>query len=114
MPDSKIDCSSLDPSLNAERWDRLIESVSDRAVIRHKRRLTISYQMLRWSRPLLAAAAAVPLIVGLRLVLNNTGSSTGVTDRYQRAYVLARWADNREHPAPSHVLQVLGDPNVNQ
>jgi len=114
MHDAKFDWSSLDPSKDTERWNHLIESIADRAAARHKQRLTVSYQMLVWARPVLAAAAVVTIIVGFRLYLSREGRSRLAIDHYHRAYVLAQWADNQEHPSPSNVLQVLGDPHANE
>ena len=114
MHDAKFDWSSLDPSRDTEHWNHLIESIADRAAERHRRRLTVSYQLLVWARPVLAAAAVVTLLFGLRFGLSREGRSTVAMDHYRRAYTLAEWADNQDHPTPSNVLQVLGDPNVNE
>jgi len=114
MHDSKLDLSSLDPSQNTERWDRLIESIADRAVARRQQRLTISYQLLAWSRPVWVAAAAIALIVGAKTLLSRNETSRTVLSEFRKVYVLAEWAGTGERPAPSNVLQVLGEPNVNE
>jgi hypothetical protein len=114
MHDSKLDMSSLDPSQNAERWDRLIESIADRAVARRQQRLTISYQLQAWSRPVLVAAAAVALIVGAKALVTRNETSRTALSNFRKVYVLAEWAGTAERPAPSNVLQVLGEPNVSE
>ncbi len=114
MHDSKLDLSSLDPCRNTEHWDQLVDSIADRAVARYRQRLTIGYQLWAWSRPVLAAAATVTLIVGAKALLTRHESSGTATSEFRKVYVLAEWAGNEEHPAPSNVLQVLGEPNVNE
>ena len=114
MHDSKLDLSSLDPSRNTERWDHLVESIAARAVARYEQRLTIGYQLWAWSRPVLAAAAIVTLIVGAKALLTHDGSSRTVLSEFRKVYVLAELSGNEEHPEPSNVLQVLGEPNVNE
>lgn len=112
MHDSKIDLSALDPAQDTERWHQLVESIAVRALARRKQRLTVSYQLLSWARPVLAAAAALTIVFGTKALLSQNEPSVIAKKRFETAYVLAKWATNDEHPATSNILQVLGEQNV--
>jgi hypothetical protein len=112
MHDSKIDLSALDPAQDTERWHQLVESIAVRALARRKQRLTVSYQLLSWARPVLAAAAALTIVFGTKALLSQNEPSVIAKKRFETAYVLAKWATNDERPATSNILQVLGEQNV--
>ena len=112
MHDTKLDLATLDPSRDDKRWTLLIESIADQAVARHKTRLTIGYQLLSWSRPVLAAAAAITLVFGAKALLGT--SKVAASTHYEQAYTLAEWAYSRERPTTSNVIFALGDPNVTE
>ena len=114
MHDTKLDLTTLDPSRDDKRWALLIESIADRAVARHKKRLTIGYQLLSWSRPVLAAAAAITFVFGAKALLLRGTSKVAASTHYEQAYTLAEWAYSRERPATSNVIFALGDPNVTE
>jgi hypothetical protein len=112
MRDSRIDLSALDPAQDTEHWNQLVESIVTRAVARRKQRLTIGYQLLSWARPVLAMAAAVTFVFGIKVLLSHSARSATAKERFETAYVLAKWATNDERPATSNILQVLGEQNV--
>ena len=112
MHDSKIDLSALDPAQDTERWHQLVESIAVRALARRKQRLTVSYQLLSWARPVLAAAAALTIVFGTKALLSQNEPSVIAKKRFETAYVLAKWATNDERPATSNILRVLGEQNV--
>jgi hypothetical protein len=114
MHDTKLDLTTLDPSRDDKRWALLIESIVGRAVARHKKRLTIGYQLLSWSRPVLATAAAITLVFGAKAVFHRSPSEVAVSSHYQQAYTLSKWAYSQERPATSNVIFALGDPNVTE
>lgn len=109
MHDEKIDLSALDPARNAHHWNQLVESVVTRALAKRQQPLTIGYQVLSWSRPVLAIAAALALIFGVRELLprERVEHARAVAP----AFVLANWAANDERPDTTRILQVLGGSN---
>ena len=109
MHDEKIDFSVLDPARDSHHWNRLVESVVARALARRPQPVTVSYQMLIWSRPVLAIAAALALVFGIRGLLPH--ERLGHAYRTEPAYVLADWAANNEHPDTTKILQILGGGN---
>jgi len=58
MSDERIDFSSLDPSRDERRWLALADAAAERALSAHGLRATVSYKLVAWWRPALAAAAA--------------------------------------------------------
>jgi hypothetical protein len=59
----KIDFGPLDPSRDAQRWQRMVSSVAERAFARRRLPRSIPLQLLSWARPTLAVAAALALLV---------------------------------------------------
>jgi hypothetical protein len=109
MHDEKLDLSALDPTRDTHHWNQLVESVVARALARRQQPLTVGYQMLVWARPILAIAAALALVFGIRELLphERNASSRSV----EPAFVLASWAANDERPDTTRILQVLGSAN---
>lgn len=106
MTDERIDLSSLDPSRDAARWDRLTQSVADRAWKSRQRRITVAHQLLAWARPALAIAATLALIPWIATLVHGQEEETPQQDP---ALVLARWANADERPSPSRILEVFGE-----
>ncbi len=113
MGDPRIDWSSLDPSRDTERWNRLVESIADRALAHHKQRLTVSYQLLAWFGPVLAIAATVALVISARVLLAHSQRINPTTRCYERAYAVAQWAEVQEH-STTYTLQLLEETNADQ
>jgi hypothetical protein len=109
MDDQGIDLSFVDPSLDAERWDKLVQSIARRALAARRRRLTVGYQLLAWARPILAIAAGVALMSGVGSLLSPECGVSATESQEDPAVVLARWAASDERPSPSKILEVLGD-----
>ncbi len=112
MTDQKMDFTALDPSQDAERWERLVESVASRAVAARRRRVSLAYQLTVWMRPALAIAAAAAVLswVGA-LTSARTGSTVARQTDEHPAFVLSRWAMADERPSTKKILQVLGGQN---
>lgn len=114
MHEPRIDLSSLDPSRDSERWQKLVQSLADRAFAKRQQQLTIGYQMAAWARPVLAVAAAVTLAFGANVWLNHERRSALTLRPVEPAFVLATWAAADERPATSNILQVLGEYNATE
>lgn len=108
----KVDLSPLDPARNVERWDALVQSVASRALSTHRERSTLSFQVLAWGRPALAAAAALA-IVSWALAWSSHGGNARVTaDTAQpAAFQLAGWAETGKLPETPQMMSVLGGSN---
>ena len=109
MNDEKVDLSSLDPTMDQQRWDRLVGSIADRAWSARKRRLTVPLQLVTWARPVLAVAACLALVPWGASLLRNGESEQPSASQQDPAYLLARWAAEDEKPSPSEILRLLGD-----
>jgi hypothetical protein len=108
MNDERIDLSLLDPSRDPKRWERLVASVTSRALAAHRRRLTISYQLTAWARPALALAAAAALASWVGTVVAPTRNGSAARTEPEPAYVLSAWANGDDVPATPRILEVLG------
>jgi hypothetical protein len=108
MNDEKIDLSSLDPSRNLAEWNQRIESIAARAWTAHQRRLTVVDQLVTWTRPALAIAAAAALVSWFG-ALTSGPSGSATTTVQDPALTLASWAMADEHPSASSILRVLGE-----
>jgi hypothetical protein len=105
MNDSKIDLSSLDPSRDRKCWETRIKFIADRAAERAQRRLTVTGQLLRWSRPMLAVAASVALLGWVSLA---TFGEQRVTKSVDPAMAITVWALRDEVPSTETVIAALG------
>lgn len=114
MHEPKVDLSCLDPSRNEERWAQRINSVAERAFVGYQRRLTVGYQLLIWSRPVLAVAAAVTLIFGAKVLLDRDSPKVLGSSHYQHAYAVVNWANAEQRPEIANVIRVLGESNDSQ
>ena len=135
MTDKKVDLTALDPSREAERWNRLLDSVATRAWNARRRRLTVSFQVVSWARPALAIAATLALVSwaatyqqdrpgasssagSAEVIASKDGAKAGSLSASETAQigkdqdpttVLARWAELDEMPPTADILRVLGE-----
>ncbi|MBI2894024.1 MAG: hypothetical protein HYY06_10765 [Deltaproteobacteria bacterium] len=108
MDDSRIDFSPLDPSRDPERWRRMIDSITARALAARGPG-SIPQQLLAWSRPALAMAAALTLVIwGAAWA---SGPEPAPQARTEPAVTLAAWAADDELPPATEILQILGGQN---
>jgi hypothetical protein len=103
-----IDFSALDPSRNQLRWERTINRLAAQASAECRKRLTVQHQLLRWGRPVLAAAAALCLLVwgADYFASRHRPASLADQDRIP-ALSISTWAANHEIPDPSQLLGTL-------
>jgi hypothetical protein len=109
--DEKMDLSSLDPSRDAVRWERMIQSVANRAVA--ARQPAVVIDLYRYARPLLALAAAVAALTWLpALLAEKPGESarSAATSAVASDPVasLSEWAERGEVPASADLFATLG------
>jgi hypothetical protein len=108
MEDERIDFSALDPSRNELGWKRTIDALACKALAERRKRLSIERQLLRWARPVLAAAAALSIVAWTAgfLAVNRSNNVSSV--RPPPALTLANWAANNQIPEPSDLFGTLG------
>ena len=114
MKDDRIDLSTIDPSRDTQRWDRLVASVASRAIEARQRRMTISRQLVAWARPVLAIAAAVALGIWAGALLNADRNEAATATREDPVYTLAGWAITDQVPSTTEIMKVLGEQNGTQ
>jgi hypothetical protein len=112
MPDDAtpepIDFSALDPSSNQLHWERTINRLATQGSAECRRRLSIQHQLLRWGRPVLAAAAALCLIAWTAGYWAAARQPTSSADQGTApALSMSTWAANHEIPDTSELLGAL-------
>ncbi|MBI4954595.1 MAG: hypothetical protein HY908_21400 [Myxococcales bacterium] len=110
MSDEKIDLSALDPTHDGPRWERLVQAVAARGRAARRRRLTVSFQLVVWLRPALAAAACLGLLGGVAIATSAPSGAERATATAGEdpAFVLAAWAATGERPDTAEILRILG------
>ncbi len=108
MQDEPIDFSALDPSRDELRWRRTVEGVVARALDERRRRQAVERELLRWARPVLAAAACLCLLVWTALfIAAPTQQESGASPA---SLTLASWAADHHMPEPGDLLTLGGNP----
>jgi hypothetical protein len=67
MTDDRIDLSPLDPTVDSNRFDKIVSQVMERAggeLEARRARTSALAQVVSWRRPMLAAAAVLLLLCG--------------------------------------------------
>ena len=105
MNDDKLDLSPLDPEQDEERWEALVTSITRRAVAARERRGLFG-EMLTMSRPALALAAGVAIIVWMGAI--SMRHAEHAPSREDRVMTLLSWANAPTMPEPSEILATFG------
>ena len=112
--DDRIDFSTLDPTANADRFDRVVASIlkaSEPELATRRGRLGVIAEVGRWRRPMLAAAALAAMLS--IIVLNRlpttaeaepTAESAGIVEALGVPTALADLMLAGELPAAGAVL----------
>ena len=105
-----IDFSALDPGRNQIRWERTVQSLAAEAHAEYHRRVDVQQQLLRWARPVIAAAAAFCLIVWTAgyVAGPSTRNPMAQGTSQSAALTLATWAANNQIPEGSELWSTLG------
>jgi hypothetical protein len=107
MNEDEIDFSPLDPARDTARWARLVESVTARALERH-RQPALALQLLEWARPTLFLAASVALLTWCGAAAREGEPPPAADAENDAPWILARWAVSGEEPSVTSMLEVLG------
>lgn len=105
-----IDFSALDPGRNRLGWERTIQELAARAHADRARRSSVEDQLLRWARPVLAAAAGLCLVVWTTgyLVGQRATRAPVVETAQSPALTLAAWAAGDRIPDGDELFGALG------
>jgi hypothetical protein len=114
MSDKRIDFSPLDPTQDQARFDRLVESVMERAADELATRKLSGNplaQLVAWKRPMLAAAAGIAMVsVGILWQVQDATlveESTGVAEAIGVPSLLARGIRNNEIPTTAELFDAF-------
>ena len=117
MDNDRIDFTTLDPTRDQDRFDRLVGSITDRAADElAERRATGSplNQLVRWKRPMLAAAAVVAMVsvgVLLRVEVANAADyadeTTGIAEAIGVPGLLAQGIRNNDMPTTAELFEAF-------
>lgn len=115
MSDERIDFSGLDPTLEAERFDAIVRSITDAAanqLAARRARATAVGQVVSWWRPLLAAAAIVGIVSIGALARSETTTVTtdtelGLGEAIGMPQQIAEWVLTEDVPTTTELLVAL-------
>jgi len=102
MNDDPIDFSTLDPSGNAEDWERMLLALATRGAGRVPP--PVLGDLVRCARAVLAAAAALAFLAWLPGLLSQRGERRDPDP----VLMLTQWAARDEVPPTAELFRVLG------
>ncbi len=113
MDPSRLNLSLLDPSVDEDRWERLIASIGERAepiLARHRAAVSPLLLLSTWVRPALAAAAVIALVCTLA-VRAFDGPGIAQFDAEPAAErigdLTTKWITDDRTPTTEEILTVL-------
>ncbi len=114
MNEERIDFSPLDPTQDQAGFDRVVESVMERAAEELAIRKVSSgplAQLVRWKRPMLAAAAGIAMVsVGILWQVQDASlpeESTGIAEAIGVPSLLAQGIRNNEMPTTAELFDAF-------
>ena len=114
MGDERIDFSSLDPTRDQDRFDRLVGSIMEQAADELANRGVSSsplMQLVNWGRPMLAAAAVIAMVsVGILWQVQSpevVEESTGVAEAIGVPSLLAQGIRNNDMPTTAELFEAF-------
>jgi hypothetical protein len=117
MSDERIDFSSLDPTLNAERFETAVRAIGAAAgaeLGRRRARSSVVGQVGLWWKPLLAAAAITGIVsAGALLRFQASPSSdlqdVGIAEAIGMPDPVAEWVRSGEVPTTAELIEAMED-----
>lgn len=100
----KIDFEALDPTRDAQRWEQMLSSVTDR-VHAPRRPRSIPLQLVSWARPTLAIAASLALVVWIGALLARPTQPQPT----ELAQAMSQWLEKGDAHAAEQLIEVMGD-----
>ncbi len=110
MEPDKVDLHLLDPARDELLWRRKIATLAARAWLHRQEHLSVTLQLLRWTRPALAMAVAAALVamVGASWVEPRAATTIATEPVYQ----FAAWATTDQIPSTVTILETFGGHHV--
>ena len=105
--DDKLDLSALDPTRDALRFERMVRSLSAKAVEQRSQQADPLSFAVRWWRPALALAACLALLAWVPSLWGASGSS-GQATTSDPSTTLLSWASGEGPTSAADVLATLG------
>lgn len=116
MADDRLDLSPLDPTSDAERFDRIVGAIMDRAAddLRARcARYNPVVRLVEWRRPMLAAAAVLLLLCGGILVRvrapQPSSEVSGIAEAIGVPTLLAEGLRSDQMPTIVDLFEVIGN-----
>lgn len=117
MDDDRIDFSSLDPTRDLDRFDRLVGSIMEQSgdELAHRRATSNPLmQLVNWKRPMLAAAAVIAMVsVGVLFGVEGSSGveyaeeSTGIAEAIGVPTLLAQGIRNNDMPTTAELFEAF-------
>lgn len=107
MDRDRIDFSALDPSRDAERWDRLVRATAARAMEARRPAHVLAGLVASW-RPALALAAAAAVLAWVPAILSTRGSSAEKATPPDPVLSTASWALRARSEAAADLVEAIG------
>jgi len=107
----KIDFSDLDPARDRMRFERMVDAIVLRAVEAADApagTAALMRQITAWSRPTLALAATLTLLVWAGALM----SRPSTPESNAAVWSLSTWALNDQVPSATEILEVMNDDNT--
>lgn len=113
MDGERLDLTPLDPTMNEERWERMVEGILLRArpeLVRRAARAGLLGTLGDWMWPALAAAALAAVVSGAVLTRERTSIDSfagGVVPALNVAEPVAAWLDEDRSPQVVDLIVAL-------
>jgi hypothetical protein len=114
MDDDRIDFSSLDPTRDRDRFDRLVGSIMEQAADELENRRATSgplMQLVNWKRPMLAAAAVIAMVsAGVLWQVKSPEveeDTTGIAEAIGVPSLLAQGIRNNDMPTTAELFEAF-------
>ena len=107
----RLDLSPLDPRVDTERFERLVEEIRRAAtpeLLRRQGALGVWGEIARWRRAILVASGGLALasLLVLGMMQPSTSTESGLAETFGVPGEWARWVESGENPGPGDLLSV--------
>jgi anti-sigma-K factor RskA len=95
MDEERLDFRALDPSVDADRWHRIIDSVATRGMAARRtatHRPSVTDLLAGWRRPAMALAAVLALVAVPVLLFVEPETETAPRGKAEVALAVVDWA----------------------
>lgn len=115
MDEERLDLSSLNPTMDENRWERIVEGIMQRArpeLLLRSARAGVLGTLGEWLWPALSAAALAAIISGAVLAqsgraMEGAFAAGGVVPALDVAEPISAWLDEERGPQVSDLILVM-------